>query len=157
MTTVHESLVCLRKVVDRLDEILIPWGFHFHPGETDYGSAGEYANGYYNRGPIRILLVWRARSGLGCVSYEHEEVLQQGYLREQIIWGMGHPGYMRIVGHADDCHLVENGISSRARCGGDPVEALAHDLREYATPTLSKDCDEFVSILRMGYRRRDVL
>ena len=91
MTTVHESLVSLRKVVDRLDDVLVPWGFLFHPGENDYASAGEYANGYYLRGPIRIVLIWRARIGLGCVSYELEEVLQQGYLRERITWGIGHP------------------------------------------------------------------
>jgi hypothetical protein len=150
-------LANLREVIDRLVQVLIPWGFQYEPREHGHGSAGAYANGQYGRGPTRIPLVWRANLGLGWVEYQHEEVLQRGYLRERITWGLGHGGYMQAIGHGDDCWLVEEENSSVARRGGDPVTALVHDLQEYAAPTLAAECPEFVALLQTGYRLRDVL
>lgn len=82
---------------------------------------------------------------------------ERGYLRERITNGMFHTSYMRQIGHGGDCHLLTKGIDSRARDGGDPVEALIWDLREYAAPTLQQECDEFLKIIECGYRNYEVL
>jgi hypothetical protein len=78
-------------------------GLHFQLHEVGYSSPGGFANGYYTRRDTRIGLVYRAGyGGLGCVIYEQEEFCQEGYLRERLVYGLGHSGYMRQIEHADD-------------------------------------------------------
>jgi hypothetical protein len=64
---------------------------------------------------------------------------------------------MRQVGHGSECRLIEKDKTSIARDGGDAVEALLWDLREYAAPTLRQECDEFAKIAERGYRGYEVL
>ncbi len=154
-----ESLDWLRHAVTRIDDVLVPWGFQFQVRESGFSSAGGYANGFYSRGSIRILLIYRKGWGLGSVLYEQEEVVTAGYLREKIVYDLDHQEYMKRIGHSDDCHLIlpEESISSQARDGGDPVEALIRDFRENAAPTLREENQEFAKIMRSGRKRRQVM
>ncbi len=155
--TENECVTRLREAVRQIDEVLVPWGFQFQPGECGSASAGDFANGYYVRGPIRIRLIWRDMHGLGCVLYEFEEERRQGYLHDRTTWGIGHPGYMRAVGRGEDCALIERGISSVARHGNDVVAAFLRDLRDHAAATLATENAEFAALVHSGYRRYQVL
>jgi hypothetical protein len=157
MTSIEQSLTLLRQAVSRIDDVLVPWGFQFHLGEDGFSSPGGFANGFYGRGPTRIRLIYRAMLGLGCIQYEQETDDELGSLRQRTTYGMGHPGYMRRIGHGDDCCLIEDRISPVARDGGDAVDAFIHDLRAFAAPTLHEECLEFTKLIRTGYSRTSVL
>ena len=157
MTDREKGLAQLRKAVARIDQVLVPWGFRFDLGENDLSSPGGYACGFYRRGSTRIGLICRANYGLGCVEYEYETITDDGFVRESVRYGLDHTGYMQRVGHDRDCLLIEEELSAIARDGGDPVDALIHDLSEYAAPTLRQECPEFLAIIRSGYRRTKVL
>jgi hypothetical protein len=152
------SLGLLLKAVARIDKVLVPWGFRFDVTEHGYSSPGGFARGRYCRGPTRIRLIYRANQGFGGVIYEQEIITDHGlFLREQIVYTVGHPSLMLRIGHADDCCMIEKGISSAARDGGDAVGALVHDLRQYAAPMLRTECPEFQDLIFSSYSRREVL
>ena len=123
MTDNEATVGALLLAVERIDSVLVPWGFQFELMEDGYSSPGRFANGYYRRGPTRIRLIYRASHGLGCVSYEYETMTDLGpFLYEQIVYGISHENFMQRIGHADDCHLLKKGNNSAARDGGDSVE-----------------------------------
>ncbi len=158
MTDSEVIVGALLQAVERIDSILVSWGFQFELMEEGSSSAGRFANGHYRRGSTRICLIFRASQGLGCIGYEQETTTDLGpLLPEQIVYGISHQNLMQRLGHADDCRLLEKGINSAARVGGDTVDALVHDLRHYAAPVLSTETAEFIEIIRFGHSRRQVL
>jgi hypothetical protein len=150
----EKSLSLLKQAVERLDAALVPWGFHFQIEKSGYSSPGGFAAGYYVRGSTRIGLIYRAAQGLGGVVYEQDVFEENGCVRSRITYSIEHPGYMLRIGHQDDCHLIERGISSVERNGDDPVGALIFDLTEFAAPTLQSEPKAFFNILLTGQRRR---
>jgi hypothetical protein len=75
MTTKVATLAALQDAVRRLDAVLVPWGLQFRLEGNDYGHQA-FAAGWYERGPTRVGLIWRSRTGLGAVVYEWAEVHQ---------------------------------------------------------------------------------
>ena len=92
------------------------------------------------------------RRGWGAINYQVHLHAQTGFVTEKEVFGLGHPGLMLRLGHENQCHLIERNNDSISRNGGDPIDALIHDLEHYGTRVLATECEEFVDILRTGYK-----
>jgi hypothetical protein len=117
--SVDECRKALDEAVTRLQPVLGPLGFRF-----DGGQSGEahmaFASGLFISDAVTIGLIFRKRGALGCVIYENE------------VSNMSHDDLLRSLGAQDRQRLIYDGaaMESRARDGGDPLDALIYDLRE---------------------------
>ena len=68
MTEAIRSLTNLNRVVEYLKPHLAKHGFDYQQGSTDYASAGEFANGFFVSGKIKIGLIFRG-DRFGSVNY----------------------------------------------------------------------------------------
>jgi hypothetical protein len=86
VTDSNATVGALLEAIERIDGVLVPWGFQFELMEEGSSSPGRFANGHYRRGSTRIRLIFRASRGLGCVGYEQETMTDLGpFLQEQIV------------------------------------------------------------------------
>lgn len=113
--TREQALRDLHQIARRIVEVLGPWGFEFAVQEVGHGHT-SFANGVCHRGSASIGLFYRSGPGLAEPTYQ---------------WGRartGHQSLMWATGHGDDCQLLVAGPTCRSRGGGDPIDALLHDL-----------------------------
>src|SRR5688572_25486701 len=122
MTAREEASSILKEAITRVDRIVVPWGFQFELIKNDVTHLA-YACGQYKKGNTAIQLIYRLRRGWGAINYQVHLHTQTGFVIEQEVFGLGHPGLMRRLGHENDCHLIECNHGSVARGGGDPIEA----------------------------------
>ena len=143
----------LTSTIARLDAVMRPWGFTFVFEKQMSSHIGPFASGHYVRGATRIGL--SCRDSIDNLYYEHCFVTKHRSYQETERFTLWHPGLMKTLGHAQDCHLIgtdEIYDSIAARDGGDRVAALLLDWIELAAPILSSPCDAFDEAMRHGAR-----
>ena len=146
MTRNQKAAESLAAIVDRLDEVVGPWGFAFEPDEVNSSHNGPYASGHYCRGTTRIGL--SCREALDNVYYEHSFVTEYLCSSEIERFTIGHDDLMEALLIRGD----EHPDAVVARDGGDRVAAFIHDLTTIAAPVLSKRIKRFKEIMRRGLR-----
>jgi hypothetical protein len=143
-----ECLHRLDEIAERLNPVLEPWGFRFQSKKAHWGHRGAWADGDYVRGRTHIHINLSYRKGLFGIWYFHrfpEEWAFSWHFENYVIT---HEQYMSLIGHGEDS-LFALPVS---RDGGDPIDALIHDLTKFAAPTLAVECEEFGQIVRQGVR-----
>lgn len=127
------------RLEDGLQEIrslLESRGFAYSAGSEAASSAGPFATGTFQRGPLRIGFIVRNRDALGCPNYTDG----QGYVgHTDLAWALGAEGKERLV--------EGEWLSYRARDGGDPFAALQADLKELVLPVLDASERTFLESL----------
>jgi hypothetical protein len=124
----HERLLA---IVARLNPILNPQGFLFRIEHNGVSSGGPFANGFYERHPIKIGLIVR-REILGMPTYDfdehicaHDELIKTfGRGNESKLRGMKYPG----VETTD---------------GSDVVDALVADIQNIILPVILRHPDAY--------------
>ncbi len=147
-----ECVKLLEEMAVRLNPVLEPWGFHYEFRKAGWGHRGAWACGEYVRGNARISLTCDYRCGWNGITYHYQFPDEWAFSWHYDCYVNSHENYMELIGHRDDCHLIRDGHSPAARDGGDPIDALIHDLTKLAAPTLSVECDEFKRIIHQGIR-----
>jgi hypothetical protein len=117
-------------VLARLDPILKPHGFLFHPEYNDVSSGGSFSNGYYKRPPIQIGLIVRGNK-LGGPHYVYGEY-HTGHndLIEEL--GCNDESVLRFDDDLDKWELVTVD-------GRDTLDALVADMEKIILPTIVND------------------
>jgi hypothetical protein len=149
---------CLADCVVRLDAVLGPWGFDFQHDGCHASHTGPFASGGYVRGASRIGL--SCRNTIDNVLYQHSFVTEYQSWRAIEKFTMPHTELMRILGHAEDCHLicsVSIPDAVVARDGGDRVAAMIYDLPYFVAPCLRLTSERFCDIMRLGWRSYTVV
>ena len=118
----------LRAGVAKLTPALGRSGFHVDWGDEGVSSGGSFATCFFRKGAVEIGLIVRAPGELGCPNYS----IGDGYAGHgDLLWALGHAGEGKLVsGDFLSYHAVD---------GGDPFDALLHDLitfvlAAYASP-----------------------
>jgi hypothetical protein len=143
----------LRRSVDRLDVVMVPWGFTFKYETTGGSHGGPFASGHYVRGATQIGLSCRAT--LDNLYYNHSFVKQHLWSRETETFTIGHDLLMKALGRESDCQvLVTHNPPTNivSRTDGDVVQSLLHDWSSIAADVLREPCEEFFGIMRRGFR-----
>jgi hypothetical protein len=124
--SVSECSDALNQAADRLKPLLQPLGFNYLADASGEGHM-PFASGFFAGTVVKIGLVFRKRGTLGCVIYENDHS------------SMSHDDLLRFLGVQDRQRLVYNdsSMASQARDGGDPIDALMHDLEELASQHLN--------------------
>lgn len=130
-----------RTTLDAGIEILRPGlstrGFQYSMGDQAFSSGGPFAVGFFRRGKLEIGLIVRNAIVLGCPNYSSG----QGYAgHASLIWALGAEGKEQLV--------PDDWVSVKARDGGDPFEALRHDLDGIVLPALDESEAQFLASLR---------
>jgi hypothetical protein len=117
--SVSECANALNEAVARLNPLLQPLGFNYVVEASGEGHM-PFASGFFIGSTVKIGLVFRKHGTLGCVIYENEHS------------SMSHDDLMRYLGVRDRQRLMykDSSMASKDRRGGDPVDALLHDLEE---------------------------
>lgn len=121
---------------ERLLAPLSAQGFAYSRGDQGVSSGGPFAVGFFRRDALQIGLIIRSGHELGCPSYS----AGRGYA--------GHADLMYELGAAGREQLVEDRWwAFKGRDGGDPFEALRHDLESIVLPALASSEPQFVAAL----------
>jgi hypothetical protein len=124
--------------VQQIRTALSARGFEYSAGDQGVSSGGRFAVASFRRADLILGLIVRHGTGLGAPNYS---------------MGHGYAGHDRLVvalGRSGEERLVETRrFSWGARDGGDPFDALLHDLEHIVLPALDKSESEFrVSLAR---------
>ena len=124
--------------VAKLMPLLSSYGFSLASSDTGSSSGGRFATATFSKENFEIGLIVRFGSELGCPNYSEGH----GYA--------GHGGLISAIDSDAQPRLVPNGpISYCAVDGGDPFDALMHDLERTILPSLKNDSAAFrVSLAR---------
>ncbi|MFL6247869.1 MAG: hypothetical protein ACJ74H_17740 [Thermoanaerobaculia bacterium] len=117
--SVSECSDALAAAVARLDPVLQPLGFRF-VADANGEAHMAFASGFFVGSAVKIGLIFRKRGTFGCVIYENENS------------NMSHSDLMQYLGAQDRQRLLysDSIMTSVARGGGDPIDALISDLGE---------------------------
>jgi hypothetical protein len=117
--SVDECRKALGEAVTRLQPVLQPLGFNFDGSESGQAHM-PFAAGFFIGDAMKIGLIFRQRGTLGSVNYENE------------VSNMSHDDLLRSLGAQDRQRLIydDAAMASRAKDGGDPLDALVYDWRE---------------------------
>ena len=127
---------------ERLLAPLSAHGFAYSRGVQGVSSGGPFAVGFFRRGPLEIGLVIRSGHELGCPNYS----AGRGYA--------GHADLMYELGAAGREQLVEDSWwAFKGRDGGDPFDALRHDLESIVLPALASSEPQLLAALGRGVER----
>lgn len=135
METERETL---ERGISLIDELLLAHGFKRYSGDHDgVSSGGRFATCEYRRRDLRLELVVRSKTGLGCPNYSE---------------GNGYAGHSDVIKHLG-CSGVERLIGEeygrfRDRHGGDPFDAFKHDLERILLPALKASKSAFRDAIR---------
>ncbi len=117
-------------------------GFEYSRGDQGVSSGGPFAVGFFRRGALEIGLIIRSGHELGCPNYS----AGRGYA--------GHADLMYELGAAGREQLVEESWwAFKGRDGGDPFEALRHDLETIVLPALASSATQFLAALARAVER----
>lgn len=105
----------LRNAAARLQPVLEPIGFEFRRDQAGIGH-GPFASGFFVSGDLKIGLIYRDDSRLGCVIYENATS------------NISHDDFMQAAGYAQQQRLHYRKRVSVASGEGDPIDALSADL-----------------------------
>lgn len=127
---------------ERLLASLSAHGLKYSRGDQGVSSGGPFAVGFFRRGALEIGLIIRSGNELGCPNYS----AGRGYA--------GHGDLMYVLGVAGREELVEDSRwAFKERDGGDPFEALRHDLESILLPALASSETQFLAALGRGVER----
>jgi hypothetical protein len=142
--SIERSRTNLQIVLERLDPILIPHGFHCEMGDAGVSSSGSFANGFYKRGPIEIGLIMRG-DALGSPNYGY-----QGHSasHDELVEALGRTdGVLRFDRRFDHWKLVT--------VDGRPIlDALVSDLEAIIVPTILENPTAYTEAIGEARTRR---
>ncbi len=122
--------------VEKLRPGLSSRGFEYSMGDQAVSSGGPFAVGFFRRGMLEIGLIVRDRIALGCPNYSSGHG-SAGH--HHLIWALGAEGKEHLA--------PGKWLSFEARTGGDPFEALRHDLEAIVLPALDESEAQFLASL----------
>jgi hypothetical protein len=131
--------------VEKLRPSLNARGFEYSTGDHAVSSGGPFAVGFFRRGDIEIGLIVRSKTALGCPNYS----AGHGYAgHEDLISALGADGRQDLVSG--------EWPSFQSRGGGDPFDALRHDLEHIILPAFDESEVRFrASLARACERARE--
>jgi hypothetical protein len=132
--TEHDTVEgrALEAGVEKLRACLEARGFEYSSGDRGGSSGGPFAVGFFRRTDIEMGLIVRDGTALGCPNY----TTGKGYA--------GHDDLVSALGAQGREELVSGEwLSFRSRAGGDPFEALRHDLEHIILPAIDESEDRF--------------
>jgi hypothetical protein len=124
--------------IEKINPILNPLRFAFEISGSGVSSGGPFASGFYSNGEKVIGLIYRSGSGLGAVIYQYRQL--------NII----HDDLMNYLEKSDVSKLKFSGrrFASVSKDGGDPFDALASDIQNFALEFLDSNDSDFEGILQ---------
>lgn len=124
--------------IEKTDPIFNSLGFVFEISGVGSSSAGPFASGFYSKDNKEIWLIYRDRAGLGAIIYQYHQI------------GIIHEDVMNYLKKSDVSKLKYSGrkFASFSKGGGDPFEALAYDIQNFALEFLNSTPAEFEGVLQ---------